>query len=274
MTRGITRIGRRFDELRRRNELGLVAYITAGDPDLTATAEFIPALESAGVDILELGVPFSDPLADGPVIQLASERALASGTTLAGIIRIVAEARKSSDLPIVLFTYLNPVLRYGLERFAADAKQAGADGILITDLSIEEAATYRDVMRGAGLDTIFLAAPTSTDVRLKAIAEVSTGFIYAVSRTGVTGVRAALSDQLLPLLRRVRAISRLPLAAGFGISQPAHVEALRGHADAAVVGSALVRNIEQHRSPERLAALARELKQASLELARVKHGHQ
>ena len=257
----MSRIADRFVELRKRGEMGLVAFITAGDPDLRATAEFIVALETAGVDVLELGVPFSDPLADGPVIQRASERALRSGTTLAGVLRTVAEARQhGSQLPLLLFSYLNPILRYGFARFASEARQAGADGVLITDLSVEEADAYLDQMREAELDTVFLAAPTSTGARLRRICQVSRGFVYAVSRTGVTGPREALSDQLLPLLGRIRAATASPVAAGFGISRPEHVEALRGHADAAVVGSTLVQVIEQHRSAERLAERARELK--------------
>jgi tryptophan synthase alpha chain len=260
--KGMSRIGKRFEELRQRQDLGLVAYITAGDPDLRATAEFIPALEEAGVDVLELGVPFSDPLADGPVIQRASQRALASGTTLAGVLEMAAQARGRSRLPLLLFGYLNPILRYGFDRFAADARRAGIDGVLITDLSIEEADAYIGPMRQAELDTVFLAAPTSTEVRLRRICEASRGFVYAVSRTGVTGAQQALSGQLLPLLQRLRAASSLPVAAGFGISRPEHIRELRGHADAAVVGSALVRVVEEHRSAERLAALAAELKQA------------
>jgi len=258
----MTRISERFQQLKQRQELGLVAYITAGDPDLRATAEFIPALEEAGVDVLELGVPFSDPLADGPVIQRASQRALASGTTLAGVLDTAAEARRRSQLPLLLFGYLNPILRYGFDRFAADARRAGIDGVLITDLSIEEADAYLGRMRQAELDTVFLAAPTSTEARLRRICEASRGFVYAVSRTGVTGAQQALSGQLLPLLQRLRAASSLPVAAGFGISRPEHIRELRGHADAAVVGSALVRVVEEHRSAERLAALASELKQA------------
>ena len=262
----MSRIADRFVELRKRGEMGLVAYITAGDPDLRATAEFIVALEAAGVDVLELGVPFSDPLADGPVIQRASERALRSGTTLAGVIGTVAAARRGGlQLPLLLFSYLNPILRYGFARFASEARQAGADGVLITDLSVEEADAYLDQMREAELDTVFLAAPTSTDARLRRICEVSRGFLYAVSRTGVTGPREALSEQLLPLLGRIRAATALPVAAGFGISRPEHVEALRGHADAVVVGSALVQVIEQHRSAEQMSERARELKPRALQ---------
>ncbi len=270
----MSRIAQCFADLRRRNELGLVAYITAGDPDLRATAEFIPALESAGVDIIELGIPFSDPLADGPVIQRASERALAAAATLPRILKLVTDIRRRSQVPLVLFGYLNPFLRYGFEQFAQDARQAGADGVLITDLSVEEAGGFIGPMRAAELDTVFLAAPTSTDVRLRAIADVSSGFVYAISRMGVTGAREALSDQLVPLLARIRKVTDLPLAVGFGISRRAHVAALRGHADAAVVGSALVRVIEETRSADALAALARDLKQGAAEFARVNHGHQ
>ncbi len=258
-----SRIHRRFAELRADGRLGLVAYITAGDPDLARTEEFARALEGAGVDVLELGVPFSDPLADGVVIQRASERALRAGTTLAAILELVSRLRRSSELPLVLFSYLNPVLRYGFRRFAEDARAAGADGALITDLSVEEAGPFLEEMRRADLDTVFLAAPTSTEARLRRIVEVSRGFVYAISRTGVTGPREALSTQLLPLLERLRRLTELPVAAGFGISRPEHVSALRGHADAAVVGSALVRIIEEHGArpdgPARLAEAAREL---------------
>lgn len=256
----MSRLSDRFAALRTREEMGLVAYITAGDPDLEATEEFIPALEEAGVDVIELGVPFSDPLADGPVIQRASERALASGTSLPRILEMVAEVRAATKIPLLLFSYLNPVLRYGFPRFAADAALVGVDAVLITDLSVEEAGPYLTELRRAQIDTVFLAAPTSTDERLRKICEVSCGFVYAVSRTGVTGTKDALSPQLVPLLGRIRARTSLPIGAGFGISKPEHVSALCGHADAAVVGSALVRNIEEHRSAEELAKLARSLK--------------
>lgn len=266
------RIGRRFAALRAGGQLGLVAYITAGDPDLERTALFAEALEKAGVDVLELGVPFSDPLADGPVIQRASERALKGGTTLRGILETVTRIRRRSELPLVLFSYLNPVLRYGFSRFADDARAAGADGVLIIDLSVEEAGPFLAEMRRAELDTVFLAAPTSTEARLRRIADVSRGFVYAVSRTGVTGMREALSSQLMPLLARLRRLTDLPLAAGFGISRPEHLTALQGSADAAVVGSALVRVIEEHGSApdaaERLAAAARDLTYGHQRLAK------
>jgi tryptophan synthase alpha chain len=240
-----TRIGRRFEELARAAELGLVAYVTAGDPSLAATEEIVLAAVEAGADVIELGVPFSDPLADGPVIQRASERALRSGTTLAGVLSLVRGLRVKSEVPLVVFSYFNPILQMGLERFAVAAAEAGADGVLATDLTPEEAADYTTALRARGLDTIFLGAPTSTDARLKRIAEFSRGFLYLISRTGVTGERAALPEDLPALVRRARKFTRLPIAVGFGISLPTHVSVLGGIADAAVVGSALVAEIEK-----------------------------
>src|SRR5208282_3063906 len=240
-----TRISRRFAELRESGELGIVAYITAGDPTLGATHKFVLSLAQAGADIIELGIPFSDPLADGPTIQRASERALKEHTTLAQVINLVREVRKSSEVPIVLFSYYNPVLQMGLEKFANAAAAAGADGVLITDLSPEESDDYRRVLAAHDLDTIFLGAPTSIDDRLAKIAAVSSGFLYLISRTGVTGAKDALPDDLPALLRRARKVTQLPIAVGFGISLPGHVSVLGGLADAAVVGSALVTEIEK-----------------------------
>jgi tryptophan synthase alpha chain len=240
-----SRITRCFDALRVSGELGIVAYITAGDPTLDATRRFVLALAEAGADVIELGVPFSDPVADGPTIQRASERALKNGTTLEKILALVRELRRSTEVPIVLFSYYNPVLQMGLDKFAATAAEAGADGVLITDLTPEEADDYRAAVSARGLDTIFLAAPTSTDERLVKIAACSSGFLYVVSRTGVTGAKDSLADELPALLRRARAVTRLPIAVGFGISLPGHVSILGGLADAAVVGSALVSEIEQ-----------------------------
>jgi tryptophan synthase alpha chain len=239
-----TRISRRFSALRESGELGIVAYITAGDPTLSATHKFVLALADAGADVIELGIPFSDPLADGPTIQRASERALKAHTTLAQVIDLVREIRKSSEVPIVLFGYYNPVLQMGLEKFASAAASAGADGVLITDLTPEESDDYRGILAAHHLDTIFLGAPTSTDERLTKIAAVSSGFLYLISRTGVTGAKDALPDDLPALLRRARRVTQLPLAVGFGISLPGHVSVLGGLADAAVVGSALVSEIE------------------------------
>jgi tryptophan synthase alpha chain len=249
-----TRISRRFAELRRTGEMGLVAYITAGDPSLEATEQFVLALAEAGADVIELGVPFSDPIADGPVIQRASERALRSGTTLVGVLSLVKSLRAKSDVPLVLFSYFNPVLQMGLEKFGVAAKAAGADGVLITDLTPEEAGEYRAAMSAHGLDTIFLAAPTSPDERLALIAEASSGFLYVISRTGVTGPKDQLADELPSLARRVRRVTELPIAIGFGISLPEHVSLLGGLADAAVVGSALVEEIERAGTVEGAAA--------------------
>ena len=240
-----SRISRRFAELKRAGELGLVAFITAGDPELAATRKIVLALAAAGADVIELGIPFSDPLADGPVIQRASERALKSGTTLAGVLGLVRELRAETEVPLVLFSYFNPILQMGVERFAEAAALAGADGVLVTDLTPEESDDYRRIVRGRGLDTIFLAAPTSSDDRLRRIAEASSGFLYLISRTGVTGERADLAEELPAVVRRVRAATELPIAVGFGISQPGHVSILGGLADAAVVGSALVAEIER-----------------------------
>ncbi|HXR33849.1 MAG TPA: tryptophan synthase subunit alpha [Verrucomicrobiae bacterium] len=249
-----TRISQRFEMLCASGELGIVAYITAGDPTLTATRDFVLALAEAGADVVELGVPFSDPLADGPTIQRASERALKSGTTLAGVIALVRQIRQSSQVPLMLFSYFNPILQMGLEKFAAAAAGAGADGVLVTDLTPEESAEYRRILQAHHLDTIFLAAPTSTDERLVKIAACSTGFLYLISRTGVTGAKDALPDDLPALLRRARSFTQLPIAVGFGISLPGHVSVLGGLADAAVVGSALVSEIEKAVSPEAAAA--------------------
>ncbi|HXL22575.1 MAG TPA: tryptophan synthase subunit alpha [Candidatus Dormibacteraeota bacterium] len=243
-----TRVSRRFAELREQSELGLVAYITAGDPSLDATLQFVLALAEAGADVIELGVPFSDPLADGPTIQRASERALKSGTTLRGVIDLVDRIRQSSQVPLVLFSYYNPILQMGLDKFASAAAEAGADGVLATDLTPEESAEYRNILHAHHLDTIFLAAPTSDDERLAKIAAASSGFLYLISRTGVTGAKDALSEDLPALIRRVRNSTDLPIAVGFGISQPGHVSVLGGLADAAVVGSALVAEIESAES--------------------------
>lgn len=265
-----TRISERFAELRAAGELGIVAYITAGDPSLDATHKFVLALAEAGADVIELGVPFSDPLADGPTIQRASERALKSGTTLAGVLELVRRIRRSSQVPLVLFSYYNPILQMGLEKFAATASQAGADGVLATDLTPEESEDYRRILHAHQLDTVFLAAPTSSDDRLKKIAACSTGFLYVISRTGVTGAKDSLPDELPALLRRVHHFTDLPIAVGFGISLPGHVSVLGGLGDAAVVGSALVSEIEKASSPDTAAAALRERMQKLKEAAR--HG--
>jgi len=272
-----TRISRRFAELQARGEMGIIPYITAGDPSLDASLEFVKALAEAGSDVIELGVPFSDPLADGPTIQRASERALKAGTTLGSVLDLVRRIRKlnsaAGDVPIVLFSYYNPILQMGLERFAEAASEAGADGVLATDLTPEESDEYRKTLHARNLDTIFLGAPTSTDERLQKIANVSSGFLYLISRTGVTGAKDSLPDDLPSLLRRARAVTHLPIAVGFGISQPGHVSVLGGLADAAAIGSSLVAEIETNtgrgpspasieRAAEALGARIRSLKQA------------
>ena len=249
-----TRISKRFAELRASGELGIVAYISAGDPSLDATLKFVLALAEAGADVIELGIPFSDPLADGPTIQRASERALKAGATLAGVLDLVRRIRQSSEVPLLLFGYYNPVLQMGLEKFAAAASLAGADGVLVTDLTPEESGDYRRVLAAHHLDTVFLGAPTSTDDRLEKIAACSSGFLYLISRTGVTGEKDALPADLPALLRRARKVTQLPIAVGFGISQPGHVSVLGGLADAAVVGSALVSEIEKSKSTDAAAA--------------------
>ena len=222
-----------------------MAYLTAGDPTLEASEKIILAAVEAGADVIELGVPFSDPVADGPTIQRASERALRSGTTLAGVLELAQRLRARTGVPLVLFSYFNPILQMGLEKFAQAAAQAGIDGVLATDMTVEESDEYRRILSAQGLDTIFLGAPTSTDTRLKQIAACSSGFVYLISRTGVTGTRDALPEELPALVRRVRRFTPLPVAVGFGISQPAHVSSLAGIADAAVVGSALVAEVEK-----------------------------
>jgi tryptophan synthase alpha chain len=262
-----TRISQRFAELRESGELGIIAYITAGDPSLDATHKFVLALAEAGADVIELGIPFSDPLADGPTIQRASERALRAGTTLAGVLDLVCRIRQSSQVPLVLFGYFNPIFQMGVEKFAAAASSAGADGVLVTDLTPEESVDYRRILATHHLDTVFLGAPTSTDERLSTIAAVTSGFLYLISRTGVTGAKDVLPDELPALLRRARAVTNVPIAVGFGISLPGHVSVLGGLADAAVIGSALVSEIENAKSVDAaaaaLAARIRALKEAA-----------
>ncbi len=241
----MTRIGKLFEKLQAEKRCGMIVYLTAGDPTPEATPGFVAALERGGADLIELGVPFSDPIADGPVIQKAGDRALKAGTTVAKVLEIAAAIRKTSEIPILLFTYLNPVIKYGFEKLAADAKAVGIDGCLLTDASVEEAEAYVAPMRAAGLDTVFLVAPTSSARRLKLVAEYSSGFVYMVSRTGITGEQQTLSDSALPLIERMREQTKLPLAMGFGISKPEHVAELKHHVEAVVIGSAIVRQIEE-----------------------------
>jgi tryptophan synthase alpha chain len=242
------RIGRGFARARDGGRKAFVSFVTAGDPSLERTVEAAREMAEGGVDVLELGVPFSDPLADGPVIQRASDRALRRGTTLARVLGAARSIRAQTDLPILLFTYFNPVLRYGAARLAREAAESGVDGVLVTDLPPEEAGGWIGPAREAGLDTVFLAAPTSSDARLDLVAEASRGFVYAVSRTGVTGETDVLSDDACPLVARLKARTDAPVALGFGISTPEQVRAAAELADGVVVGSALVRFLEE--SPE------------------------
>lgn len=242
----MTRIGCLFEDLKKTGRKGLIAYLTVGDPSPDRTPALVEALVRGGADLIELGVPFSDPIADGPVIQAAGERALKAGTTLARVLQVAAEIRQTSQVPLLLFTYLNPVVSYGLERLACDAAAAGIDGCLLIDASVEEAQEYVAAMHRHGLDTVFLAAPTSTERRLKLVAQYSTGFVYLVSRTGVTGERESLSNAVAPLVAAVRAVTDLPLAVGFGVSKPEHVAELSPLVEAVVVGSAIVRLIERN----------------------------
>ena len=248
-----------FTRLEKEKTRGLIAYITAGDPSPERTVELIVALEAGGADLIELGVPFSDPIADGPVIQKAGERALRAGTTVAKILDMIRELRRKSEIPLIVFSYLNPILRYGFERFAEDAAEAGADGALLTDLNIEEAAPYLEQMRKHGLDPVFLISQTTPDDRLRELSQASAGFVYLVSRAGVTGVRENVSGQAVRLIERTRRVTDLPLAVGFGLSKPEHMRALAPYADAAVVGSAFMRVVEENQEAPDLAEKMRDL---------------
>ncbi|TCK72019.1 tryptophan synthase subunit alpha [Acidipila rosea] len=240
---------------------GLVVYLTAGDPDLDATREIAVAAIDAGADVIELGVPFSDPLADGPVIQRASERAVARGTKLSDVLGLAAEIRKvRREAGLVIFSYYNPVLRYGLERFCKEASEAGVDGVLITDMIVEEADEYLKVLEAHGLAPIFLAAPTSPDERLARIAKASRGFVYAISRTGITGAQQTMTGDAEQLVKRLRKYTALPIAVGFGVSKPEHVAALGEFADAAVVGSAIVAIVEASAREDAPSSIARFIK--------------
>jgi tryptophan synthase alpha chain len=237
---------------------GIVAYLTAGDPDLKTTREIALAAIDNGADVIELGVPFSDPLADGPVIQRASERAVARGTTLSDVLGLAKELRAARpSAGLVLFSYLNPVMRMGMAAFCARAAEAGADGVLLTDMSVEEAGEYLAAMTAHKLAPIFLAAPTSPDARLKAIAGVSQGFVYAISRVGITGTQQKVAGDASELVGRLRQFTKLPIAVGFGISNAEHVKAVGEFADAAVIGSALVALIEKTPPADAAAAIGR-----------------
>ena len=262
----MSRIADVFARLRREGRTGLVTYTTAGDPDLPRSAAILRALDRAGADVIEVGVPFSDPLADGPVIQRAAERALAAGSSLRSTLSVVAEVRGAVAAPMVLFSYANPLLRMGLEAFAQRASEAGVDGVLALDLPIEEAGEFREVLAARGLDTIFLLSPTTTDARIRRAAALGGGFLYGISRLGVTGARDQVASGAEALVRRIRAQTDMPVALGFGISRPEHVAEVGAYAEAAVVGSALVALIadasESPRLLDRVEDYVRSLKSA------------
>jgi tryptophan synthase alpha chain len=251
---------------------GLVVYLTAGDPSLDATRDICLAAIDAGADVIELGVPFSDPLGDGPIIQRASERALARGTRLSDVLRVAREIRAARPhAGLILFTYLNPILRYGLRKFADDAKAAGADGVLAIDMIVEEAGEYLAELTRVNLAPVFLAAPTSPDARLEAIASNSRGFIYAISRVGITGKQQSLTEDAAALVKRIRRYTQLPVAVGFGISNAEHVARVAEFADAAVIGSAIVELIEQstaETAPEAVSRFIKGLRLPQAALAR------
>ena len=246
MGAGVSRIGDAFKKLEGAGRRGFIPFITAGDPDLQTTRALIVELARAGATLIELGVPFSDPVADGPVIQRASERALARGVGLAEVLSTLSDARRETDVPVILFSYFNPLLQFGVERLAEEAARAGVDGILATDLVPEESADFNAALARRGLDQIFLVAPTTSDARLRRVASAARGFVYAVSRAGVTGARTDLSAEAARLVGRVRGVTKLPVAVGFGISTPEQVAEVWRYADAAVVGSALVAEIERN----------------------------
>ena len=243
----MNRVDALFRKLRKERRCGLIAYVTCGDGD---TVRIVEALANAGADAVELGIPFSDPIADGPVIQAAAQRALASGTTTREVFAIAKELRQRIEIPLIAFSYLNPILRYGPERFAADAHASGIDSLLLTDLPPESSADVKKAMHAHGLGTVFLLAPTSTDARIRAIDKASDGFVYYVSTTGVTGARSELDPALLTRLDEVRGKLKHPIAVGFGISRHEHYQLLRDRCDAIVVGSAIVRAVAEGRPAE------------------------
>jgi tryptophan synthase alpha chain len=245
-------IAETFRLLRDNGRKAFIPFITSGDPDLETTIQLVPELERAGSSIVELGIPFSDPLADGPTIQRSSERALRNGYRLADHLAAIKEIRRGTSIPIVIFSYFNPLLQYGAEKFARDARLAGADGVLVTDLTPEESEGYRLCLEQNELDAIFLVAPTSSAERVALISRCCRGFVYLVSRTGVTGARETLSDAIFPTLSLIRRCTDLPVAVGFGISRPEQVRLVWGAADGAVVGSAIVSEIEQNRDSKNL----------------------
>ena len=254
----MNRIDRCFAELKRRGDKALVCFLMSGDPDLDTTEKLVEKIAECGADIVELGIPFSDPLADGPSIQAAGQRALDGGTTLRTVLQRVKSIRERCEVPIVLMTYYNPIQKYGIERFAREAASAGADGVIMTDLPPDEAADWRSAATQAGLATIFLLAPTSTKERIELVANMASGFIYCVSRTGVTGARDEVPAELKDLVGIIKVASSLPVVIGFGISRPEHVRQVTSFADGAVVGSALVNVIADHADKDELLQQAGE----------------
>ncbi|MBI3252020.1 MAG: tryptophan synthase subunit alpha [Candidatus Omnitrophica bacterium] len=242
----MNRIREKFLDLKKKRGKALIFYMTAGDPSLAANQALIPFLEKEGADLIELGVPFSDPLADGPVIQAASQRALKRGTTLPKILTLVRNVRKKSQIPVLLMSYLNPLMQYGYERFAKDAKAAGVDGVIVPDLPPEEERVFVRALKGKKLDLVYLLAPTTGPARRRVIAKASSGFIYYVSVTGVTGARRQISPSLRPDLSAAKKASRLPLCVGFGIATPGQAKAAAAGADGVIIGSALVRALEKN----------------------------
>jgi tryptophan synthase alpha chain len=242
----MTRIEKKFAQLKSEGRKAFIPYITVGDPSLDVTLALVLALEKRGADVIELGVPFSDPIADGPVIQRATERALHNGVTLRKVLELGVSIRRQSQVPLVLFSYFNPLLSYGLEKLATDSVDSGFDGVLASDLTVEESEVFVQTMRRAGLNTVFLVAPTSSPERIKKIVEKSNGFLYAVSRTGVTGEQQELASDLKHFLHVLRSHTSSPIGVGFGISRPEHVRAVWREAEGAIVGSAIVKEIEKH----------------------------
>ncbi len=266
----MSKIGEKFEELGKKGEKAFIAFITAGDPDLETTGALVLELEKRGVDIIELGVPFSDPLADGPTIQAASERALKNKVSLKDILGLVKSLRRKVGIPLILFTYYNPIHRYGLEKLTRDAARAGVDGVIVPDLPPEEGKGLKAGAGKVGLDTIFLVAPTSTSERIKLIAKNSTGFIYYVSLTGVTGTRDTLTETIKPALKKIRCFTKKPIAVGFGISRPHQVKEIVSFADGVIVGSAIVKKIEENLGHKNLARLVGEFVEGLVKAAKEK----
>ena len=264
----MSRIAKMFKELKGKKEKALIAYITAGDPDIATNGQLLKCLVESGADMIELGVPFSDPMADGPTILEASQRALAHPFSIAAILDLIREFRRYSDVPLILFGYYNPLLQYGLEKLARDASQAGADGFLVVDLPPEEATELKKAADSHQLDTIFLLAPTSTDERIKKVAAMASGFVYYVSITGVTGARESLAEMMDESVGKIRKFTDLPVGIGFGVSSPGHVREICGFADAVIVGSAIIKQVEANAGkPDMLAkvgSFVQELKKATL----------